>query len=97
MDNAKALYILWSDIDVSRSGYHEFQVLWSDHTWEDVRIPIGDVYVNVNFQGLKRVRELLRLQNVVHKKMTRAEVKNYIMGKLEEYDLIRFMHGDINI
>ena len=70
-----AEYVHWRDAyDVK-----EFVIMWSDHTWETIRCPFTDYYINN-----KSYKQHMQLNKVVSSKMTKEQAMEFINERFKE-------------
>ena len=71
-----AEYVHWRDT----SGRKEFVVMWSDHTWETIRCPFTEYWIDN-----KSYKQYMNLNQVISRKMTKAEAMEYINDKFKRF------------
>ena len=59
-----AKYVHWRDTYIVK----EFVIMWSDHTWETIRCPFTDYWINN-----KSYKQHMQLNKVVSSKMTKEQ------------------------
>lgn len=70
-----AEYVHWRDL----SGIKEFIIMWSNGTWEKIRCPFTDYWINN-----KTYKQHMKLNIMVSKKMTKEQAMEYINKRFEE-------------
>ena len=70
-----AEYVHWRDT----ADIKEFVIMWSDHTWETIRCPFTDYWINS-----KSYKQHMELNKVVSKKKTKEEAMKVINKRFEE-------------
>ena len=70
-----AEYVHWRDT----YGVKEFVIMWSDHTWETIRCPFTDYWINN-----KSYKQHMQLNKVVSSKMTKEKAMEFINERFKE-------------
>ena len=70
-----AKYVHWRDTYIVK----EFVIMWSDHTWETIRCPFTDYWINN-----KSYKQHMQLNKVVSSKMTKEQAMEFINKRFKE-------------
>ena len=68
-----AEYVHWRDT----YGAKEFVIMWSDHTWETIRCPFTEYWINN-----KSYKQHMQLNKVVSSKMSKEKAMKFINKKI---------------
>lgn len=69
------MYVYWRDT----THIKEFVIMWSDNTWETIRCPFTEYYING-----KSFKQYMELQKLISSKATKEAFMKHIQKKFED-------------